>query len=934
MAGAARCVTCSGALTSGEPHVCKEAATLVDRAREPRPDDARCPVQPGDLLAGRYRIEEEVGAGGSGVVLRAFDTELELRVAVKVLSPIALDPELVARFKREIRITRAIDHPNVSRVYDLGEAGGVTFLTMRWIDGQPLHERLRTSALSSSELVRLATGLTAALAAAHRIGVVHRDVKPANVIISNSGEPVLVDFGIALELEPSSSSDRSDTPVANVAGTPPFMAPEQQHGQPVLSSDLWGLALTLACAATGVTTPPSSATRALRRLPGPWRRAVARCLDGRPERRPLDASALLGLVTDAVRFRRRAVWASCALFLAAAAALWAVPTRERAAARARPIVHVEPLRNDTADPSFDWLAYGGATLLAHELELAGQATISHGGPLRPRARVRGRIVRTAGGPVLSLELTAGDRVVARGRASARGASLLGETRAMARRFLAALGRPAPERPGRSTTDDPEAFAQWARAWDLLRAHESDLALRALEAAARRDPTFALAHMDRYVFLHAYRSGPESEIADALATALAAARRHADRLPGGRRELLEAMVEARTGSSPRRFAHLLAALRSRPADPGAYYMASFAAEADTPLRVELLREWARRLPADPEPHNQLGYVLAIVGDMDAAEHELREYIRLAPGEANPWDSLADLERMRNKLPEALEAYQRALEIDPDFPNSAAGTIETLIALEDLDGAEAALARHRAQIVPREHHNYRWVYAHAAVELLAGRRRQAEQRLAAIAAAPPSPGLGEVARGYGAILWALDGDRARALEWAEGVRVSSGPADLPRYVEALARHRRGEHAELARVAQAFATEVARHPITRGSTERRHVAFARLGLVEALVQGGALDTEAALPLIPRRSEAEGVLFLWELERARALARRGAWAQAARAFEALLQRRGMALTTPEAAHEWHACLAQAATASRASGDEDRARELETRLAHLSGSR
>jgi hypothetical protein len=162
------------------------------------------------------------------------------------------------------------------------------------------------------------------------------------------------------------------------------------------------------------------------------------------------------------------------------------------------------------------------------------------------------------------------------------------------------------------------------------------------------------------------------------------------------------------------------------------------------------------------------------------------------------------------------------------------------------------------------------------------------------------------------------------------VPGGPPDLERYVEALSLHRRGERAELERVVRVFGVETSRDPTNRGSTERGYAAATRLGFVRALAGEAAIEAEDAIPILSRRSETEGVVFLWALERARALARRGAAREAARAFDELVQRRSTALTTPEAAHEWRACLEEGAAAHRAAGQEARARELEARLARL----
>jgi len=216
-------------------------------------------VHVGDTL-GRYELGEEVGEGGMATVYRARDRELRREVAVKVLFPhLARRPEIVHRFAREARAAAALDHPNILRVYDVGSGADVPaasdvavdppFIVMELVRGRSLAAELEQRGAMLSELVACIGALLAdALAAAHKASVVHRDVKPANVMIDGAGRLLLADFGVArLETE-----DSLVTRTGALLGTPAYMSPEQATGDDVTArSDLYSLGATLYQLATG-----------------------------------------------------------------------------------------------------------------------------------------------------------------------------------------------------------------------------------------------------------------------------------------------------------------------------------------------------------------------------------------------------------------------------------------------------------------------------------------------------------------------------------------------------------------------------------------------------------------------------------------------------------------------------------------------------------
>ncbi|MFE7120776.1 serine/threonine-protein kinase, partial [Streptomyces sp. NPDC057654] len=207
----------------------------------------------GRVLAGRYRLLGELGRGGMGVVWRARDEVLDREVAVKeVRAPSGLlDREvrqLYARLEREGRAAGAVSHPNVVTVHDVVSEAGRPWIVMELIRGLSLAEVLEAEhTLSPARAARIGVEVLAALRAAHLAGVLHRDVKPGNVLLANDGRVVLTDFGIAM-VEGSTAL----TMTGELVGSPEYLAPERVLGrQPGPASDLWSLGVTLYAAVEG-----------------------------------------------------------------------------------------------------------------------------------------------------------------------------------------------------------------------------------------------------------------------------------------------------------------------------------------------------------------------------------------------------------------------------------------------------------------------------------------------------------------------------------------------------------------------------------------------------------------------------------------------------------------------------------------------------------
>ena len=204
-----------------------EMETVAMRGTTPTPLAGSEPRM-GEVFAGRYEIQGLLGRGGMGVVYRAHDRDLDDAVAIKTLRGEALsaDPTLLDRFKQEIRLARRITHPNILRTHDLGESGGLRYLSMEFVRGLTLKQLVEAGDILPTPVgLRIAKQICAGLAAAHEVGVIHRDIKPQNIIIEATGGLKIMDFGIARLKE-----ERGMTAEGTVVGTPDYMSPEQARG--------------------------------------------------------------------------------------------------------------------------------------------------------------------------------------------------------------------------------------------------------------------------------------------------------------------------------------------------------------------------------------------------------------------------------------------------------------------------------------------------------------------------------------------------------------------------------------------------------------------------------------------------------------------------------------------------------------------------------
>lgn len=375
---------------------------------------------------GHYRVLEQIGAGGMGLVFRAHDERLDRDVALKVLPPGTLgDENARRRFRKEALTLSKLNHPNIETVFDFDMQDGVDFLVMELIAGTTLDQKLATGALPEKDVLRLGQQLAEGLAAAHDQSVIHRDLKPGNLSITPDGRLKILDFGLAKLLQPASNVavTESLSETRGAVGTLPYMAPEQLRGEKAdARSDIWAAGAVLYEMATGrrpfdarLSTalagdiqhkPPPSPQQLNPELSPRVEELILKCLEKDPEDRyqsakeltvdlrRLAAPASSTLVAQPAKgIRKTALVASLALVLALVAAVAILDPgglRERLLGRTQAprieSVAVLPLENLSGDPEQDYLADGVHEALITDLAKLGgfQRVIARSSVMRYR----------------------------------------------------------------------------------------------------------------------------------------------------------------------------------------------------------------------------------------------------------------------------------------------------------------------------------------------------------------------------------------------------------------------------------------------------------------------------------------------------------------------------------------------------------------------
>jgi serine/threonine protein kinase/tetratricopeptide (TPR) repeat protein len=388
------------------------ASTIGHAARASR-SIAGGPLQPGQAFGTRYQIIRTLGVGGMGAVYEAFDAELGVTVALKVIRPeVMADPtaaaEIERRFKRELLLARQVTHKNVVRIHDLGDIDGLKFITMSYVEGADLTTILKNDGkLQVPRVMHIARSVVSGLVEAHKQGVVHRDLKPANIMITVDDEAMIMDFGIARSTGGSTArtgqtaigavpgpstivrnlgrgplSPSSETVFGAVLGTVEYMAPEQAQGRPVdQRADVYAFGLILYDLLTGeprsakalspilelqgrMQKAPPPIQTLVPEVPEPFAEIIARCLEPDPDKRfqtSEDVSAALALLDDngvpipiPPRFSKKIIASAAVAVMALVTGTWYFTRTPPPEKPHDPVsVLIADFENKTNDPTFD-----------------------------------------------------------------------------------------------------------------------------------------------------------------------------------------------------------------------------------------------------------------------------------------------------------------------------------------------------------------------------------------------------------------------------------------------------------------------------------------------------------------------------------------------------------------------------------------------------
>ncbi len=701
----------------------------------------------------RYETRRLLGKGGMGAVYLARDLELNREVALKEIRPeLANQPEVLKRFKREIQLSSEVTHPNVLRVFDLGEAEGKKFLTMQYVEGEDLAGFLhRKGRLSLDETLNIFKQLCGALAAAHAKTVIHRDMKPENVMMTPDGIAFVTDFGLARSIQLSAL-----TQTGSIMGTPHYMSPEQVKGNAVdAGTDVYALGVMLYEMLTGelpftgessfeimmrrVQRDPRPASELNPGIPDFLRKILDRCLERDPALRYADAGEILAdleaervetsLALEVRRHRTKIgmVAGAVVVILILALGAWmlrsrASPVAEEATTTAEdeaaasiadaPAVGVLPLQNLTGNDELDWFGQGLARLVSDNLAQSRHLRVlsmdrmsslmkSHDGQLSAAEAAAqgiaylfsGEILPAAEGYVVAGRLTdaAEEREIVSERLEAVGTEeLIWGSEQLASAVRRGLEIPPTETVDIYAADFAAGNPEAYEFYDKGLSALSEYRYDAAEEALERALELAPEFtIARYRLAFALaETGRTDEALGLIQLAVT----EADGLPEREARYIragEAYISRRYQEAETDYREIL---ESYPYETEARYflahtLSSMERYEDEIEELEILAELE---PESASIWSMLGEAHLFLGDLSLAITELQEYVRLETDSPNGHHLLADAYRAQGELDLAASEYSKALEIDPTFHYSTV----SLAVVEFLNGRSTE-ARQRLQ-----------------------------------------------------------------------------------------------------------------------------------------------------------------------------------------------------------------------------------------------
>jgi eukaryotic-like serine/threonine-protein kinase len=655
------------------------------------------------VVAGRYRVIESIGGGGMGRVFRARDQSLKRDVAIKILSPdLARRPRFGEQLLREARAVAQLHHPRIATVYDVVEDGGSLCIVMEYLDGETLAHRLQRGPLTGTEAIRHGREIASALAHAHTAGIVHCDLKPANIFLTDDGVKVL-DFGLArvIRRSPEDSTDgigASPAFIGSRAGTPAYMSPEQRVGLPLdHRTDIYSFGIVLGEMSTG-SRPGAAGNVACAADTGAGRLApiIQRALAPSPADRYQTADEI-EVALRSLEYKSRPPWRSpyfltAAALVAAAAALQPLlrPSSPSSAGHVPPVVAVSRFMSSSGDTSMSYLAAGLSDIVSRDLGASNAVVAARSDRVVSSAEEAAALARELGVNILVLgRVERNDTQIAvEVRRFVVGSRSLGEATSFSRpvRDLAGIRQalttavfgqlgsagaslrepPAPERLLPASMDGFEEYAQARFFLDQLDVEANiDHARTLLERLVAREPGFALAHASlgeaAWRKWQATKDPKWSD--DALKNALEALRLAPDQ-PEVRYAV--ALIYQGTGRRAEALSELEHVARTRPTNDDVQRLMGrlYADMGRLDEGLAALRRAIALRPGYWGNHAALGNAAFRAGFYEQAIAAFERYCDLRPDSASAHQRLGTAYHADGNLEAALRSYQRALEISPN------------------------------------------------------------------------------------------------------------------------------------------------------------------------------------------------------------------------------------------------------------------------------
>jgi len=855
-------------------------------------------LAPGTLLAGRYEILQLLGHGGMGSVYKARDKELDRLVALKLIRPeLARNPQMLLRFKQELILARQVTHKNVIRIFDLGQSDGIKFITMDFVEGKDLRALLQERGrFPPNEAARIMLQICRALEAAHAEHVIHRDLKPQNIMLDQRGRVFVMDFGIA-----RSAHLPGMTQTGALVGTPEYMSPEQARGEKLDErSDIFSLGVIFYEILTGKSPYPSDAPLATLwkrmqervtppsqlepTMPSELNDIVLKALEIEPENRfararemahqleiwlgPSAESSTIFLHAPRKHYWK---WASVALAVLLVGSL--VALRFKGPAKPAPVhppVSVlvadftnhtgDPLFDDTLEPMFNYALEGASFINAYNRgnarRLAGQLPNPTDKLDEQSARlvavgqglgavVTGSLSRRSDGYKLSVEALdarTGNSIASAEVSASNKDELLLDVPKLAAPIRKALGDTTPvsvqltAAAGAFQAASLEAAHQYGVAMEQQFAGKMPDALQSFSRASELDPNFARAYAGM-----AAVSGNMGKPQDAEKY-VKLAMEHVDRMTERERYRIRGLYYLRTENWQRCVEEYSDLVKQYPADNSGHNNLSICYKGlhNTPKAIEELKQALEILPNNQPARVNLALYLSYAGDFAGAEREARAALQSNPSYETAYVGLAYAQFGQNQLDEAIKTYQQ-LEKVSNLGQSLAAPGLADIALYEGRFADAA----------------RILEQGAAADIKAGR--------------PDSAAADFGVLGHAQLMRKQKAAALAALKDA----LANGNSDWLRFLAARAYVAAGETSQARKLAADLAAEPQPEP----------QVYAKLIEGEALLQGGA-----ARQAIQLFAQANNQLDNWigHFDLGKAYLQTDSFVEASSEFDRCIQRRG----------------------------------------------